>query len=93
MKITPSILRHELIGLDVKVVKSSHPGYVGISGRVVDETRNTLTIQHNGKKKVVVKDVAVFHFTLPNSAVVEIDGKSIVGSPENRLKKKIRRLW
>lgn len=93
MKITPSILRSELIGLNVKVVDSSHPGYVGISGKVMDETRNTLTILHNGKRKVVVKDVAVFHFTMPDGTVVEIDGKVIVGRPEDRLKKRIRRLW
>ena len=93
MKITPSILRHEFIGLNAKVVRSSHSGYVGISGKVIDETRNTLTILHDGKKKMVVKNVSVFHFIFPDGTIVEIDGKSIVGRPEERLKKRIRRLW
>ena len=66
---------------------------MGIVGKVVDETRNTLTILHEEKEKTIIKDVAVFHFTLPHGTVVEIDGKSIVGRPENRVKKKIKRRW
>lgn len=93
MKVTPSILRHELIGLNAKVAKSSHPDYIGISGRVIDETRNTLKILHGGKEKTVIKETSVFHFTLPDGTVVEINGKSIVGRPEDRLKRRIRRLW
>ena len=42
MKATPAIVQQELIGLDAEVVKSAHPGYVGIAGRVLNETRNTI---------------------------------------------------
>lgn len=93
MKITPSILQHELIGLNAKVVKSVHPNYVGIAGRVMDETRNTLIIQYENKRKIVAKNAVVFYFTMPDGTVVEIDGKEIVGRPENRIKKRIRRRW
>ena len=93
MKITPSILQHELIGLNARVVKSLHPNYVGIAGRVIDETRNTLVIQYENERKIVAKSVVVFYFTMPDGTVVEIDGKAIVGRPENRIKKKIRRRW
>ncbi len=93
MKITPALLQHELIGLDARVVKSSHPNYVGIAGKVLNETRNTLVIQHKNKKKIVVKGVAVFHFTMPDRTIVEIDGKVIVGRPEDRIKKRVRRRW
>jgi ribonuclease P protein subunit POP4 len=62
-------------------------------GRVIDETRNTFTILHKGEKKVVVKEVAVFHFTLPDGTVIEIDGKVMVGRPEDRIKRRIRRRW
>ncbi len=93
MNVTPSIIQHEFIGLETKVIKSSNPHVVGITGRVVDETRNTLTILHNGERKVVIKDTAVFDFVMPDGTVVELDGKVIMGRPEDRIKKRPRRLW
>ena len=93
MRVTPAILQHEFIGLDAKVVRSTHPDYVGITGKVIDETRNTLVIRHKNKDKVVVKNTAVFHFTLPDGTIVEIEGNAIVGRPEDRLKKRPRRRW
>jgi ribonuclease P protein subunit POP4 len=93
MRVTPAILQHEFIGLNAKVVRSTHPGYVGITGKVVDETRNTLVIRHGNKDKVIVKNIAVFHFTLPDGTIVEVDGNAIVGRPEDRIKKRPRRRW
>lgn len=75
------------------MAKSSNPSYVGVAGAVIDETRNTFVILQDNRRKTVVKDQAVFHFTLPDATIVEIDGKILVGRPEQRLKKRIRRLW
>jgi len=93
MKVTPAIVQRELIGLNVKVVESSHPGHVGIEGEVLDETRNTILILHKNKKKSVIKNTSVFDFTMQDGTIVEIDGKVIVGRPEVRVKKRVRRLW
>ncbi len=93
MKVTPSIVQQEFIGLEARVAESPNPHYVGIEGRVINETRNTFTIMQDHKRKTVVKDQAVFHFTLADATVVEIDGKMLVRRPENRLKRRIRRLW
>jgi ribonuclease P protein subunit POP4 len=93
MKVTASVVQHEFIGLEVKVVRSSNPAIVGIAGRVVDETRNTFTILHTGKRKVVIKDTSVFEFVLPDGIVVEVEGKVIVGRSEDRVKRRPRRLW
>ena len=93
IQVTSSIVQHELIGLETKVVKSSNPDIVGTAGRVVEETRNTLTILHNDNRKVVIKDTAVFEFVMPDGTVVEIDGKLVMGRPEDRIKKRPRRLW
>lgn len=93
MKVTSSIVQDEFIGLEAKVVRSLNPHVVGIAGRVVDETRNTLTVLHRDKRKVVTKDTAVFDFVMQDGTVVEIDGKVIVGRPEDRIKKRPRRLW
>ncbi len=93
MKITPNIIRCEFIGTHARVARSSHDENVGICGRVVSETRNTFAILHEGKKKTVAKDSSVFHFKLSDGTTVEVNGKLLVGRPEDRLKKNIRRLW
>jgi ribonuclease P protein subunit POP4 len=93
MKITPNLFRQEFVGLNAEVVKSSNLSQMSISGKIMKETRNTLVILHKNVEKTVIKDVAVFHFIMPDGTVVEIDGKTIVGRPENRLKKRIRRRW
>jgi len=93
MKVTPAVVQHEFIGLNAKVVKSTNPSYIGITGKVIDETRNTLTIQHENTKKTIIKSVAVFHFTMPDGTMVEIDGNAISGRPEDRLKRRPKRRW
>ena len=93
MKVTPDIIRGEFIGAEGKIIKSRHSDYVGISGEVINETKNTFTILHAGKAKSVIKDSAVFHFKFSDGTIVEIDGKLLVGRPEARLKKSVKRLW
>jgi ribonuclease P protein subunit POP4 len=93
MKLTADIIRGEFIGTEAKVAESPHAGYVGISGEVVDETKNTFTLLHAGKTKNIIKDTAVFHFRFSDGTVVEINGKLLVGRPEDRLKKTVKRLW
>lgn len=93
MTVSPSVVQYEFIGLETTVVKSSNPDVVGLSGKVVDETRNTLTILQDNTEKVIVKDTSVFEFVLPDKTVVEIDGKVVLGRPEDRLKRRPKRLW
>jgi ribonuclease P protein subunit POP4 len=92
-KITPEIINSEFIGTNGKVQESRHSNYVGISGKVVNESKNTLTFNKSGKEKKVIKETSVFRFQLADGAIVEIDGKLLVGRPEDRLKKNIKRLW
>ena len=93
MTVTPSILQSEFIGLEAEVVRSSNKSQVGIRGKVLDETQKTLTISHKDKEKRVAKETSTFQFTLPDRTVVEVDGKVIVGRPEDRAKKTVRRNW
>jgi ribonuclease P protein subunit POP4 len=93
MRVTPSIVQYELIGLEAKVVKCSNPHVVGLTGKVVEETRNTFTLLQGDKRKVVVKDTAIFEFVMSDGTIVELDGKLVTGRPEDRLKKRPRRLW
>lgn len=93
MKVTPEVIRFEFIGTHAKVATSANSGLKGISGRIVDETRKTFTILQQNKRKMVAKDSTVFHIKFDDGTVVEIDGKLLLGRPEERLKKSIRRLW
>lgn len=93
MKVTTAFVQGEFIGLKAKVVESSNADNVGISGTVTDETRNTLSIRHKTADKMIIKDSSVFDFTMPDGTIVEVDGKIILGRPEDRLKKRIKRRW
>jgi ribonuclease P protein subunit POP4 len=91
--ISPSIVQDEFFGLELTIVKSLNSSTVGLTGKVVNETRNTFTILQNGEQKVVIKDTSVFGLMMTDGTVVEIDGKTIMGRPEDRIKKIPRRLW
>jgi len=93
MKVTQDIIREEFIGTTGTVTNSPHSDYLGISGKVLSETRNTFSLQQKGKTKRVVKDQAVFQFQFFDGTIVEIDGKLLVGRSEDRLKKTMKRLW
>ena len=93
MTVTSSILQSEFIGLEAKVVRSSNQSQIGIRGKVLDETQKTLTISHKDKDKQIIKETSTFQFTLPDKTVVEVDGKVLVGRPEDRAKKIVRRNW
>ncbi len=78
--------RREFIGLEAEVLESTCAQYLGIRGRVVDESRNTLTIEQDGKDKKVPKDCCKFRFVEgPKTHIVS--GKDIKFRPEDRIKK------
>lgn len=93
MKATPAIAQDEFIGLQVKVVKSPNPSCIGLTGLVVDETRNTLIVRNKNSNKRIIKRAAVFQFTMTDGTIVQIDGNTILGRPEDRVKNRLRRLW
>mgnify|MGYP006267454339 CR=1 FL=1 len=93
MKVTTAFVQGELIGLNAKVVKNANPSCMGITGRVIDETRNTLIIRHENEDAVVVKNLSVFQFVTIEGTVVEVEGHTLTGRPEDRVKKRLRRRW
>ncbi len=92
MRVTADIIREEFISCEAEVAESRHKDYVGISGKVTDESRNTFTILDR-KHRVIVKESAIFRFSFPDRTIVQIDGRLLVGRPEDRLKKQIKRFW
>jgi ribonuclease P protein subunit POP4 len=93
MIITPDIIRREFIGTQGLITESLHPDYVGLSGKIINETKNTFTFFNEGQIKSVIKEASVFNFKVEDGTIVEIEGKLLVARSEDRLKKSIKRLW
>ena len=92
MPITPhNLVRHELMGLKVKIKQSSNKSQVGLEGRVIDESYKMLKIETKKGEKLIPKDITIFIFKLPNGTKVQVDGKILIGRPEDRIKKKLPR--
>lgn len=85
-----NIARHELIGLLVEVDGSSNSGLAGISGRIVDETRNTFLIETQRGIKRVPKAGRSLNIAMPDGQKVRVLGNVLISSPENRINKKIK---
>jgi ribonuclease P protein subunit POP4 len=83
-----NVVNHELIGLRATIVGSTNRDSVGISGRVVDETRNIFVLESGGREKKAAKHGNTFEFELPESGKVTIDGDILVGRPEDRVAKR-----
>lgn len=88
-----NLLRHELIGLETEIIKDENPSNLSISGRIIDETRNTIIIQQGENSKRIVKQTAVLRFKLPDGFLVDVEGSFLVGRPEDRVKRKLKRGW
>jgi len=79
-----TLVRHELVGLDARVVSASNPDAIGIEGEVVTETTRTLGIETGGRVTHVPKDSATFEWTLPSGEVVETSGERLIARPARR---------
>ncbi len=84
-----TIVLHELVGLDVSVVKSSDAKQAGIHGTVVDETKNTLVIQTDEGLKHIVKAISTFRFREGSKSFI-VDGEEINFRSEDRLEKGLK---
>ena len=99
MKLTPhNIIHHELIGLDTKVVDSTNISLIGIEGRIVNETKNLLTIGTDVQEKNIPKSCSSFIFTIPPvngkrylPLTIKVDGRLLLSQPENRIQTKFKK--
>jgi ribonuclease P protein subunit POP4 len=90
--LTPkNLVKHELIGLDAEVTASTNKFNVGIKGLVVDETRNTLTIEAQSGLKRIQKKGTTFIFKISSGKRVKVNGNKIAVRPEDRMKIKVKK--
>jgi ribonuclease P protein subunit POP4 len=80
---------HEIIGLKVKVLKDSNPCNKNVEGILVNESKNTFTVKGD-KNRIIAKKDSVLLITI-NGNPLQIEGKSLLGRPEDRIKRKIKK--
>ena len=68
-------------------MKSTNHSMLGISGKVVDETKNLLCIQTKKDIKKVPKEKNIFEIGVNGTSII-VDGTLLVGRPEVRVKSK-----
>ena len=73
----------ELIGETIKVIQSTNKQLLGLRGTIVDETKNTLIIEHDGKSTVLLKSAVTFRLSASGRI---LEGKELLRAPEERLK-------
>ncbi len=80
-----NILFHEFIGRKVTIVQSTIINLIGLSGEIVDETKNTLKIKTIQGIKTIVKSIVTISIELCDKTDVQIDGRNISYRPEDRI--------
>jgi ribonuclease P protein subunit POP4 len=85
-----NVSKHELIGLEARVVNSSDKNLIGTYGTIIDETKDMLVIDQVGKPRIVQKKNSVFKLTLPSGEDIDVDGAKLVARPEDRIKKRVK---
>ena len=79
-----NLLIHELIGLEATVMKSNNEQIVGISGKVVDETKSMLFLNTvNGIKKIPKENVD-WKFSFDKNESI-VNGNLLTKRPQERL--------
>ena len=79
-----NLLMHELIGLEAIVMKSNNAQIIGISGKVIDETKSMLFLNTvNGIKKIP-KENAEWKFSFDKNESI-VNGNLLTKRPQERL--------
>jgi ribonuclease P protein subunit POP4 len=79
-----NVLVHEIIGLSARIVESTDPTLIGVSGSIVFETRNMISIRTDSSLKQIAKKAATKIEIKTHSGVCFISGSSLIGRSEDR---------
>ena len=87
-----NLVHHEFIGLNVRVTNEKDSS-LKLIGTIIDETKNTIKIEDgNNSEKIIPKKGSIFVFELPNGEKVEINGTILSIRPEDRIKKRFKKI-
>jgi len=82
---------NEFIGLKVEIIDSTNHLYSGLKGKVIDESYNMLIISIKNKIKAIPKKDCIFKFKPKQKSEIEIAGSNLIGRPEDRIKKYLKK--
>ncbi len=82
-----NLKRHELIGLTITIIKAKNKSLVGLRGKIIDETQNTINIQTANSIKKIIKNKITMK-TKINQKEIVLEGQDIIGKPHERIIKK-----
>ena len=87
-----NLVHHEFIGLNVEITNAKDKS-LKLLGTVIDETKNTIKIEDaNKNEKLIPKKGSIFLFQLPNGEKIEINGEILSIRPEDRIKKRFKKI-
>ncbi|MFX1509744.1 MAG: ribonuclease P protein component 1 [Promethearchaeota archaeon] len=93
MQYTSRLALRPLIGLSAIVKQATNPTLHRITGVIVDDTQNMLTLFDGHRTRHVPKTSSLFELSLPNGETVEIPGKALLGHPAERLRRAKKLQW
>ena len=87
-----NLVHHEFIGLNVHVIGKNNKS-LNLQGTIIDETKNTIKIEGmDNIERIVPKKDSIFIFEIPNGEKIEIDGNILSIRPEDRIKKRFKKI-
>ena len=86
------VIKGEYIGRIVKVSYNNISNDKQIEGLIIDETKNTFKLLTKKGTKTFLKKNIIFKDKYYDESY-QVEGKLLIGKPEERLKKKKRRMW
>ena len=87
-----NLVHHEFIGLKVHATNMKNKS-LNLKGTVIDETKNTIKIEGiDNTEKIIPKKGSLFVFEIPNGEKVEINGNILSIRPEDRIKKRFKKI-
>ena len=81
-----NIHKHEFVGLTTRVITATDVSWIGKSGRIVDESKNTFKMEIDGKEKLLPKHQTVLAIKIKDKEIT-VDASQLRLRPEDRIKK------
>ena len=87
-----NLVHHEFIGLNVHATSKKNKS-LNLKGIIIDETKNTIKIEAmDNTEKLIPKNGSIFVFEIPNGEKIEVDGNILSIRPEDRIKKRFKKI-
>lgn len=90
MDIVTKLLKGELIGKKLRLMRDSDG--MTLTAKIIDETKNTLVVEADNKKKRISKALYTLEFD-GGEKLIRMSGRLFLKRPEERIKSKLMKRW